>query len=429
MLLSFTVTNFKSIKDAQTLRLTSEGNNKIHSSNIAFPDKNKKIATLRTIAIYGANASGKSNIIQALQSLRNLVLTSRKNDPEDSIEGYNPFKLSDETKNAPTEIELEFIGYDQLRYIYSIMYDKTKIIKESLSYYPNGKMALLFERNEKELKFGSSLTGTKKVDFNENQSYLSVLANIDGSDMRIKKTRGFFRKIDVYDPQTSASIHASLKDDDFRLLLANLLACADTGIYQIDLEENSINEDEFLKNLPSHFPQKIKEMILDSEKYEPVFLHNRSNEKFFRSDESDGTLRLLDLAGPIFKNIIKAGIFVIDEMDCRLHPKIVRMIIEFFNDAELSKNAPQLIFTTHNTNLMDQNLFRRDQIFFTQKKKSGKTQLYSLADFNDVRATTVFEKWYNEGSFDAVPRLNFFDLKSNFLKFKNAAGAEDDENA
>lgn len=422
MLLSFTVTNFKSIKDAQTLRLTSEGNNKIHSSNIAFPDKNKKIAALRTIAIYGANASGKSNVIQALDVLRDLVLLSRQFGKGAPIRLYNPFRLSEETKTKPTEFELEFIACDSLRYIYCVKFDKIKIIEESLHYYPNGKKALLFWRDDKDLKLGSSLLVSKNtIAFNENQCYISVLGNMDECNERIKHASFFLKRTNIFDHRSRALPRgAVLKEDKVRSSLATLMTCADTGITSIGVKENIFNEEEFLKDLPTEWPEEVKQIGLENKKYEPIFYHNKTQEEFLWKDESYGTRRLFDIAMPILKTLILGQVLIIDEIDSQLHPKVVRMIIELFNNDEFSERPAQLIFTTHNTNLMDQNLFRRDQIFFTQKKKSGKTELYSLADFNDVRATTVFEKWYNDGTFDAIPRISILGVKDMLLELRDS---------
>lgn len=411
MIISFTVKNFKSIKNEQTLNLAVENLNDVHSGNIAYLDSGKKNAVLRTVAIFGPNASGKSNVVAALEALQEFVEESAKNELDKPIDQYQPFKLSDDTINAPVFFELEFTGRDNFRYIYTVEFTKKTVIHEALYYYPSAKPAKLFDRTPAIAQsdwFGKNLTGVKVVSCRENQLYLSVAAQHDKSSEQLKNVYRYIRDdINFISQNTSISSPEALTRESYRNALAKLLACADTGIMAVGMKEEIFDE----KKLPSGMPDDLKKRIMADFKYQPVFYHNSSKTEFTLKDESEGTRRLYALAPAILMGINYAEVFVIDELDCSLHPRIVELIIRLFNDSSVNRKNPQLIFATHSTNLMNEDYLRRDQIYFTQKDNSGVTQLYALDEYKQVRNDTSFEKWYLEGRFEAIPDVQYATLK------------------
>ena len=410
MIISFKVRNFKSIKDEQILNLEVENLNDVHSENIAYLDAEKKTAALRTIAIFGANASGKSNIIAALEALQEFVVESTKNELDEPIAQYQPFKLSDDTMNAPTLFELEFTGKDELRYIYTVEFTKTAVIREALYYYPSAKPAKLFDRTPEIAQpewFGKNLTGAKVMSsLLEHQLYLSVAAQHAKSSEQLKNVYRYIRDdinfISPYD-----SLFATLNDESYRSVLAKLLACADTGITAVGVKDAVFDENK----LPSEMPDDLKKHIMSNFKYQPIFYHNSSKAGFTIKEESGGTKRLYEIAPAILMGLNFPEVFVIDELDCSLHPRIVELIIRLFNDPAVNKKNPQLIFVSHNTNLMNEDYLRRDQIYFTKKDKNGATEFYCLDEFNPIRSDTNFEKWYLEGRFEAIPDIQYAELK------------------
>jgi hypothetical protein len=278
-----------------------------------------------------------------------------------------------------------------------------------LYYYPSAKPAKLFDRAPEIAQsewFGKNLTGVKVISCRENQSYLSVAAQHDKSSEQLKNVYRYIRHdINFISPVTR--LHKALNDEFYRGVLAKLLACADTGISAVGVKDAIFDE----RTLPSDMPDDLKKSIMSDLKYQPIFYHNSSKTGFTLAEESDGTQRLFALAPAILMGINFPEVFVIDELDCSLHPRIVELIIRLFNDPSVNKKNPQLIFVTHNTNLMNEDYLRRDQIYFTQKDNNGATELYCLDAFKQIRSDTNFEKWYLEGRFEAIPDIKYADLK------------------
>ncbi|MDR0932623.1 MAG: ATP-binding protein [Victivallales bacterium] len=410
MIISFTVRNYKSLKDETTLHFSAVANDKIHPENIAYPDKNEKIPVVRSVGIWGANASGKSNVLDALQALCSLVNRSHRNDLDGKIREYRPCMLKSECKKSPIFFELDFIDKNKEHYIYTVEFLEDRIIKESLEFYDSPKPTTLFLREltvdgKTPIKFSSKLTGAKAISYLDNQAYLSVAGNTSDSSELIKNAYRYIRDGINFISHDELSIEY-LTDDIYRKKLAALLHCSDTGITNVNYQKRELSED-VLKHFPKEMPEKIRERILSDLQAEPIFLHQNSDAEFHREDESAGTRRLYSIAPYILKGISLPEVFVFDELERELHPKLAEMIIRLFHDEKVNGNNPQLLFTTHNTSLMNSDLFRRDQICLTQKRENGATELSSLADYDKVRPDTNFEKWYREGRFDAIPELNY----------------------
>jgi AAA15 family ATPase/GTPase len=190
--------------------------------------------------------------------------------------------------------------------------------------------------------------------------------------------------------------------------VAALLSLVDTGISKISVQERT--DTDSIK-IPADFPDDIKLRILKDRKYKPLFLHltdTGSGELFEEEKESDGTRKLFHLAPLIIETLSKGGVLIMDELDNSMHPFMAELIIKLFNDKRINKSNAQLIFSTHNINLMSSELLRRDQIWFTEKQ-DGMTKFYSLDDFDKkkVKPQSPFNQWYAEGRFGAVPAINY----------------------
>jgi len=410
MIISFTVKNFKSIRDEQTLNLYAEKPNDIYCGNVAFPDKDGKIGILKTAGIYGANASGKSNLLEAFKALRRMVIFSSNWQLDSKNPYYKPFRLNKVTRSAPSVFELDFIGMDKLRYTYRVEFSEYQIESEHLDYYPTARKVNLFERKtgssgEFEFKAGNQLKGSRRIiPCLKNNLYLSKAANNEDGPLVIKNLYRQIRSgINVIGPN-ELMINKQLKNDSYLKQLSMLLACADTGISAVERKKRK-------KSVEEEQPGFFAEI-----EYEPVFTHNGSEDKFSLKDESDGTKRLYDFAPLILISLPAGKTVIVDEIDNSLHPYLSEFIIKLFNDPETNPNNAQLIFAAHDISLMNQEYMRRDQFWFTDKNKEGATELYSLDEFSEARANSPFAKWYTQERFGAVPEIDFKRFKNMLIK-------------
>ena len=383
MIISLTIGNYRSIRDEQTLNLSAENLSDVHRGNFAFADAKEKIAVLRAAGLWGANASGKSNVLLALKELVEIVSSSHGYELDQPIQAYHPFLLDESHASSPVSFELEFVGRDALRYIYCISFDAKSIARESLVFYPGAKPAKLFERTHEEISFGAKLSGLRQIPYRENQSYLSVAAQHQQSSEQLKDVFRFIRDdIHIVAPGYGLVNNELLNAVSYRQALGSLLSCADTGITKVDFNEARL----------------------------PVFYHENSTQGFALDDESAGTRRLYEIAPMLVYGLTRHGVWIVDELDCQLHPRVAELIVMLFNDRRANTANAQLVFTTHNTSLMNSDLFRRDQVWLTQKRYDGATELVCLDEYGEVRGDTNFEKWYRQGRFEAIPEVRYNDL-------------------
>lgn len=419
MIISLTVRNFRSIRDEQTLNLIASKKSDIHKDNIAAPLEGK-LNILRTVALFGANASGKSNIVMALHALSYMVSNSSNWKLDEEIDCYEPFRLDEQTKCAPCYFELDFLGPNNLRYIYCVEFTKYGLEQEVLSFYPTSQRALLFKRLKNKdgvLKFspGGHLKGkVKTIPCLKNNLYISKAANTEGAPDIVKELYRYFKnRLKVIHPGGEVNSSKLLQKESYRKKLAALLACADTGIVDVNMKERENMND--IHKFPDDMPEKVRQKIIEDFKYHPIFIHQGSNEEFKSDEESRGTIRLYELAPLFLIGLIKGDIIVVDELDNSLHPHISELLIKLFNDPLLNKKNAQLIFTSHDLVLMDSGKMRRDQICFTQKDKFGATELFAMDEIEDVRKDSPLAKWYMEGRFEAIPNINIKLLRDSLL--------------
>ncbi|MDO6487886.1 ATP-binding protein [Colwellia sp. 6_MG-2023] len=421
MIIDFTIQNFRSIKKEQTFSFYAQKSLNHHTDNIAYPDGGK-IGVLRTSGIYGANASGKSNMLLAFEALRFMICRSGELKEGDIIEPHEPFRLSKETINAPTVFEIEFFTIENVRFIYKIEYNSTEIIFESLDFYPSIKKANIFTRygglSWKDVKFGSSFKGGKKqFAFFSNNSYLSKAGNSADAPDIIRTVYNFFRK-NLLHLEPDENFHDNEWKNDAVLInkMAKILTKVDTGITGIELKENSQ-----VKGLdfPSGIPESLKKRIISDLKLQPWFNHKTEDgdvELFSENMESSGTRKLFNMLPLLMKTFEKGSVLILDEIDQSYHSHLAELIIKLFNNPLINRNNAQLIFSTHNLNLMSPQIFRRDQIWFAEKLK-GATTFYSLDQYDKdiVKSNSPFGKWYEEGRFGAIPNIDIKTI-ANILK-------------
>ncbi len=420
MIIDFTVTNFRSIKDEQTFSLYAQTPGGYLTENVSYP-AGDKIGVLKTAGFYGANASGKSNLLLAFHVLRYIIMGSGNLKDGDAIPCYEPYLLSEDSKSSPTRFEVEFFVPSSeskqtkaLRYRYCVAFTACKIVEESLFSYPSSQQAMLFNRGTEDtwqtVTFGSLYKGGKKrLPFFANNSYLSKAGDSADTPQMIRDIYNYFRK-NLTHLDANERLHRLnwLEETELVEKVAVLLSLVDIGISNISVQERT---DSDVIQLPTDIPEDIKKLILKDRKYKPLFLHSTeagNMELFEEEKESDGTIKLFHLAPLIIETLSEGGVLIMDELDNSMHPFMAELIIKLFNDTRINKGNAQLIFSTHNINLMSSELLRRDQIWFTEKQQ-GMTRFYSLDDFDKkkIKPQSPFNQWYAEGRFGAIPAINY----------------------
>jgi AAA15 family ATPase/GTPase len=404
MVLEVRLSNFFSIKDEVVLDLRT-GNSKTQKTQIlqanTFSYKDEQI--LKSVAIYGANASGKSNIIKAIRFCCSMIFFSH-NHNENVFFNFFPFKF----ENYPQQPSKFFIRFvmNEVEYEYSFSLTQTEIIAEELYYYPNGRRAKIFTRKETPgkaknsiYKFGSVIR--KPMDVAENTSrktlYMSRASQMD-RDIA-KEFFIFFNTTFILDylNYTVQEIENLYKDNRDAILKA--LKIADSDIIDVRMQKTvqpgkNVTID-FEKNKASFLQDTIMEQLIFStfHKASPKIAFNMADE------ESSGTRTLFFIILSIIDVVKNNKILLIDEIDSSLHNKIVEYIVGLFH----ASRSSQIIYTTHNTNLLNLNKLRKEQIYFVNKRDDGSSDLYSLFDYKDFRDTMDVEKAYLQGRFDAIP--------------------------
>lgn len=424
MLIEFKVKNFRSIRDEQTLSLVASKADKNLPDCII--DKKLKglsgIQYLRGAAIYGANASGKTNMMLALRFFSRLVVRSATQlQPGDST-GIEPFKLDSLSAQSSSEFEVTF-ETKGTRYQYGVVLTAHRIVEEYLIAYPNGlpqrwchrtynhengfyeweNPSVAFKRDKKLQEY------TK-----ENSLFLSVGAQwnheqlTDVFDWFKRELR--FINLSADDGGLSPSFTADLLDDpDMNSRVISLLKSADFGVVEASSKEEVLNVEEVKSQLA---PSLLEEIMSSDEKaifYREIYLHHQAQNgelvsMDFKKEESAGTRRFFSLIGPWLDILDKGYTVFIDEIETSLHPVLLRELLKLLFCAKNNPKGAQIVFTTHNPYLLDQTLIRRDQVWFTEKTERGATVLYPLTDYKP-RDKEALAKRYLAGVYGAVPYL------------------------
>lgn len=411
MIVDFTIKNFRSIKSEQLISFYADKKPKNHAGNISYIEED--LGILKTCAIYGSNAAGKTNVILAFEALQKLIIGSGDLKDEDPIECYEPYLLSESTSKQPTRFEIEFY-IDSLRYTYQIEYNRYEIMFEKLDYYPTARAANLFTRTSssdwKSVKFGEHFKGGKKqIAFFRNNSYLSKAGNTPDSPEIARKIFNYFRgNTETLLVDQVVGVFGWDENEKTVKIVNSFLSNVDLGIDSFGIEKNTdIENIDFTNNIPESMQKKLR---LEFSKKEYFYHQNNKGElvRFESDKESSGTNRLFKLL-PFFIQVLQDGsILFVDEIESSFHPHIAELIIKLFNDPLVNKKNAQLIFTTHDLTLMGSDTMRKDQIYLTEKDQVNGTQLHCLDSYNsDLKDTSPFAKWYDEGRLGAIPKINY----------------------
>jgi len=449
MLVEFGVKNFRSFRDRQVLSLVATSDTELRDTNTTKTSAFKH-SLVRSAVIYGPNASGKSNLIQALGFMHLFMLIAVNSPPtigQRAIEHplLKPFMLRTQERQAPTEFELIFV-HEDVRYQYGLILDRELIHDEWLIAYPKGQPQTWFERRlcagdmptpttiqqplfdslsgspdtntpRYSWYFGSKLAGEKQrlADITRPDVPFLAAAAIFGNPQLRRVFDWFATHLAVLNPWGRPDLFGetarlAAEDPGLRAKIRALLAHADVGIDGFSVQVAPAKDDIGFTSLPSEIQQLLSGMSLQRTNVRMRHPAPETAEGYVElpgEDESLGTQRFFSIAGPIILTLERGQVLVIDEIDDSLHPLLVRRLVELFHSTETNPHGAQLIMNTHDVTLLDTRLFRRDQIWFTEKKHSGDSRLYPLSDYSP-RKDEALSKGYLHGRYGAVPAL--FDL-------------------
>ena len=412
MLLRFGVSNHRSICEHQELSLSA--------SSLKDPDEGlidcaaaPSGSILPAIVIYGANASGKSNLVNAIETMRSMVLRSQSMwDPDGGVPCH-PFRLDAASLKAPTQFEIDFV-IDGVRHHYGFEASNTAFVSEWLYISPKSHRRTLFEREGNEFRFGRQLRGPNKAIASltrANSLYLSAAAQNDHE--QLLSVFAYFRSIrtshEISVPGVIASRRLGAEEPNDRVI--EFLRNVGTGVIDYRREERKVPENmrlaqqEFNAAL-SKFANLPDGVLNVETKTVDVNLAHRNREGevvyFDLELESAGTRRLLVALGFAFRALDEGNPLVVDELDASLHTHASEAVLKLFCSPVTNTSGAQLIATTHDTNLMASTALRRDQLWFCQKEAGGATQVYPLTDIRTRKGDNV-EKGYLQGRYGAVP--------------------------
>lgn len=414
MLISFTVENYKSIRDSQTLSMEATTDDHLEGSRVV---KRDSLRLLKSAAIYGPNASGKSTLVSALAWAKFFILTSDREGLEQSGIDIDRFRLQIDRMDADASFEFE-LAWKGNRYRYGFQLNDQQITAEWLFRQRHGaKPARLFTRenqsfdvNTAQFKKADSLTQWAKKE----TLFLTVCAKWNVPEAL--ELLAWFRRLNIvsglsdrgYFPFTAKA----LSDPAQRSQILRLARSADLHISGISSELTPFDESVIPKDVPPGEKARILKSVFRAEIKTSHQVFDKKGkpagkvEFDLEEQESEGTKKFIALSGPLLHTMQEGSTLVIDEFEARLHPLLTKALLTWFLGPANHKGA-QLILVTHDTGLMEPDILRRDQIWFCEKDEIGATSLYSLAEFdsNKVRPTTKFNRQYLLGIFGAVPKL------------------------
>jgi uncharacterized protein len=427
MIIEFTIGNFLSFKNETTISFMAAKDDQFLDDNTfqLYEDTN----LLKNIALWGPNASGKSNLLRALGFFKYFIINSSKESQLKEKIGVNSFRLSTETEKKPSLFEIIFY-HKKVRYRYGFEATTQRVVTEWLFGSYTKKESNLFIRKKNKIDIGLKFKeGKNLIDkTRENALFLSVVAQFNG-EIASEILKWFYNLNILFGPaKKNERISTEMLENRFgqekKRKLIELIKLSDLDIQDIYAKTTEMDYKDFRKTLPLEIRQLNLFDKLDKNK--PILAksiktsHKKydNNNKFISMeefdlgiDESGGTQKFFALAGPIIDSLISGKVLFIDEIEVNIHPLLLRKIIKLFNSKITNPKNAQLYFTTHNTGLLNSSLFRRDQISFIEKDEFGSSEVFSLIEFKKgrERKDASFEKKYLLGEYGAVPYLRDFE--------------------
>ena len=434
MLIEFKFTNYRSFRDEAILSMEATGLSTFKNS--LFYHKTTKL--LPSVGLYGKNGGGKSNVIRAFWLAVQFIRNAQRTQHEKAAIPVQPFLLDDSSSMAPTSFEFTYT-LDGIKYIYGFSATKTQIIKEYLYHAPRGQSALVFARDHQIFEFRENPEKKRRQLISEavapNQLYFAIACTMNepacSTAMRWFREHLFFSRDYTDIPQQLLEYS---ENPDMLTAIANYAKMADLGIsdMRFEIKKKDLGD---LSTVPDSFPDEIKKELsqflkalsaspntsetrLRMSEINATSFHkgvaSDGSEQMYPlplSDESDGTRKLMALA-PCIEQVLKCGgVLLVDELEKEMHPILMELIISKFQSPISNPNHAQLIFTTHNTELLNMELLRKDQIYFVDKsRKDGSSSLYSISDFATPTSENV-RKGYLMGKYGATPDIELEEIE------------------
>lgn len=425
MLLNFNFSNFRSFRDKQSFTMMRDDR---------FMSSEASDCSTVT-AIYGANASGKSNFLEALREMQTMVVTSYARGDSSSNIFRQSFALEDNAGQRPSTFFVEFIANDQLKYQYSFCYDDSRIIDEELVYFRNidGRLSthssLLFHRGEDgSVKFGSMFKGPKtqvRQTIALRPTALLLSASAAAGIKSIQSAYSFFRNDISYhdsrafDQEQPILIEEFKNKTEYARKINALIKYADFGITSVKSEPV-----DFPSEAWNQFKEEMRQLGADEMKLEKAFPARSENQlkfvhatkaggiEFGTDNESVGTIAALSFFSLALRQLARPTVTLVDEIDTSLHPTLVKELVSLYADPETNPHGSQLIFTTHDVSLINQSgvahrVLQPDQVWLIEKGNDGASELFSMTDIKGLRKDENIGRNYLNGVYGAVPVLSF----------------------
>jgi uncharacterized protein len=414
MLLEFRLRNYRVFREDASLSLIASSDKALLEENTLPTGIAGAQRMVKAVAVYGPNAGGKTTLLRAMQLMRGIVLESAALKPDQTF-NVQPFRLDVTSKDEPTLFEVTLL-LDGVRHQYGFTFTPKRITSEWLLVYQSTRRPQTWinrtydtATDTEAYDFSDYLSGPKKVwqeATRQNALFLSTAIQLNSESLQ-PLFKWFASALNVFldgghipfDFSTSM-----IEQDKDRSAITSMLNAADIGIHSIAVERKKGYSAQFSINPTTG---EAVTMTAEQEVLLPKFRHvaGTITDDFDYPDESQGTQKLFALAGPILDIIDKGHTLVIDELDRSLHPLLVRQIVKTFQDHAINTKGAQLIFSTHDTSLLDPTLLRRDQIWFAEKNDTQASKLTPLSDFS-ARKNEAFERGYLTGRYGGIPVLD-----------------------
>lgn len=384
MLLQFSVTNHRSIRDTAVISMLASKDKSLRES-IITPNGKKEL--LPVIALYGANAAGKSNLLHAILTMRDMVAGESAKLLKGQILPQDPFAFGD-SQNLPTSFEMIYY-YEGIKYAYGFSFNSRNILEEYLYHWPNNRELLVFQRNGDQYSFRENINEQTTLAGRTPNNRLYLVTSNEWNCPQTEQAFQWFQKqltgfmgAENTLPQTIAAIRSG---EDAKRHILNEMLLADLGISDITITGGNETPAVITKHrlLDENGKERVYELRLDQ--------------------ESQGTKRFFSRIGCWMEALKCGAVLIVDELESSLHPLLTRHLVEMMMDASININHAQLIFTTHDAGILDLSLLRRDQIWFAERnEKTAETEIYALSEFSPRKGEDV-HKGYLQGRYGAVP--------------------------
>ena len=415
MLIEFSVSNFRSIRDRQTLSMVAASGTEHRDRNVVSPGSPSTPELVRSAVIYGPNASGKSNLLLALGFMWKFVQGSTQIPLGVSI-NVPPFAFLGKESAQPSEFEIVFV-HQSVRYQYGFTVTPDRVLDEWLYAWPKGHQQRWFERRwmsekgKSEWTFGPNLAGPKKVwqeATRETSLLLSTAVQLNAETL-MAPFQWMASRLKPVHPYASFgadfSIQQCLADPAWKTRIVEFLAAADMGIADVLVEKRKMGPSGAPSVLDVSSQPRVQITIGPAEAYDVRFTHRTGDgaeAQIGFGDESGGTQKLFTIAGPWLDVLQNGYVLLVDELDTSLHPVLIRHLLAMFHDPAINTKNAQLVFSTHDTSILDRDVFRRDQVWFVEKDSSLQSHLYPLTEFSP-RKEENYARGYLQGRYGALP--------------------------